>query len=85
MSFRVAPLNQEHRACINDWTIFYWAWWVSWSPFVGIFIARVSRGRTIREFMIGVLLLPALVSFIWFAVFGTSVIEVQKAIQADIS
>ncbi|KPL60079.1 glycine betaine uptake BCCT transporter [Rossellomorea vietnamensis] len=79
MSFRIAPLNEEHRSWINGWTIFYWAWWISWSPFVGIFIARVSRGRTIREFLIGVLLLPALVSFFWFAVFGTSAIEVQQA------
>jgi choline/carnitine/betaine transport len=79
MSFRIAPLNEEHRSWINGWTIFYWAWWISWSPFVGIFIARVSRGRTIREFLIGVLLLPALVSFLWFAAFGTSAIEVQRA------
>ncbi|WP_175989335.1 BCCT family transporter [Bacillus sp. Marseille-Q1617] len=79
MSFRIAPLNAEHRSWINGWTIFYWAWWISWSPFVGIFIARVSRGRTIREFLIGVLLLPALVSFLWFAAFGTSAIEVQQA------
>lgn len=78
MSFRIAPLNPEHRSWINSWTIFYWAWWISWSPFVGIFIARVSRGRTIREFLIGVLLLPSLVSFFWFAVFGTSAIKVQK-------
>lgn len=85
MSFRIAPLNEEHRSWINSWTIFYWAWWISWSPFVGIFIARVSRGRTIREFMIGVLLLPALVSFFWFAVFGTSAIEVQKAGNIDLS
>ncbi|MEI4770004.1 BCCT family transporter [Psychrobacillus sp. FJAT-51614] len=85
MSFRIAPLNEEHRSWINGWTIFYWAWWISWSPFVGIFIARVSRGRTIREFVIGVLLLPALVSFIWFAVFGTSAIEVQKAVSIDLS
>jgi choline/carnitine/betaine transport len=85
MSFRIAPLNGEHRNWINGWTIFYWAWWISWSPFVGIFIARVSRGRTIREFVIGVLLLPAIVSFIWFAVFGTAAIEVQKAVSIDIS
>src|SRR5690606_668526 len=50
MSFRIAPLNDEHRSWINSWTIFYWAWWISWAPFVGIFIARVSKGRTIREF-----------------------------------
>lgn len=85
MSFRIAPLNEEHRAWINDWTIFYWAWWISWSPFVGIFIARVSRGRTIREFVIGVLLLPALVSFFWFAVFGSSAIEVQKMAGIDLT
>ncbi|MBM7609228.1 glycine betaine transporter [Lysinibacillus composti] len=85
MSFRIAPLNEENRSWINTWTIFYWAWWISWSPFVGIFIARVSRGRTIREFIIGVLLLPTLVSFMWFTVFGTSAIEVQKAASIDIS
>ena len=85
MSFRIAPLNGEHRNWINNWTIFYWAWWISWSPFVGIFIARVSRGRTIREFMIGVLLMPSLVSFLWFSVFGTSAIEVQKAGNIDLS
>lgn len=85
MSFRIAPLNEENRSWINSWTIFYWAWWISWSPFVGIFIARVSRGRTIREFIIGVLLLPTLVSFMWFTVFGTSAIEVQKAASIDIS
>jgi len=85
MSFRIAPLNPEHRSWINSWTIFYWAWWISWSPFVGIFIARVSRGRTIREFLIGVLLLPSLVSFIWFAVFGTSAIDVQRAGNIDLT
>ncbi|MCQ6276967.1 BCCT family transporter [Bacillus sp. V3B] len=85
MSFRIAPLNEEHRSWINGWTIFYWAWWISWSPFVGIFIARVSKGRTIREFLIGVLLLPSLVSFFWFAVFGTSAIEVQNAGNIDLT
>jgi glycine betaine transporter len=79
MSFRIAPFNEGHRSWINDWTIFYWAWWMSWAPFVGIFIARVSRGRTIREFLNGVLLLPSLVSFFWFATFGTPSIETQKA------
>jgi glycine betaine transporter len=53
------------------WTIFYWAWWIAWAPFVGTFIARISKGRTIKEFVGGVLLAPALASFIWFAVFGT--------------
>ncbi|MCM3571158.1 BCCT family transporter [Neobacillus mesonae] len=85
MSFRIAPLNEEHRSWINGWTIFYWAWWISWSPFVGIFIARVSKGRTIREFIVGVLLLPSLVSFLWFAVFGTSGIDVQNAGNVDLT
>jgi glycine betaine transporter len=85
MSFRIAPLDEEHRSWISGWTIFYWAWWISWSPFVGMFIARVSRGRTIREFIIGVLLLPALVSFIWFAVFGTTAIDIQIAGNVDLT
>jgi choline/glycine/proline betaine transport protein len=57
------------------WTIFYWGWWISWAPFVGVFIARISRGRTVREFVAGVLLVPTLVTFIWFAVMGGSVIK----------
>lgn len=77
MSFRAEPLDTGNRAWINDWTIFYWAWWISWAPFVGIFIARVSRGRTIREFLIGVLMLPTLLSFFWFSVFGATAIDVQ--------
>ncbi|MER2090410.1 MAG: BCCT family transporter [Sporosarcina sp.] len=77
MSFRAAPLNDSNRAWINDWTIFYWAWWISWAPFVGIFIARVSRGRTIREFLVGVLLLPTILSFFWFSVFGATAMDVQ--------
>ncbi|WP_079709036.1 glycine betaine uptake BCCT transporter [Paraliobacillus ryukyuensis] len=85
MSFRIAPLNADHRDWINDWTIFYWAWWLSWGPFVGIFIARVSRGRTIREFMIGVLLLPSIVSFLWFATFGTAAIDVQASGLVDLT
>lgn len=78
MSFRSAPLNSANREWIHDWTVFYWAWWISWAPFVGIFIARISRGRTIREFLIGVLLVPSIVSFLWFTTFGTSAIEAFK-------
>lgn len=58
------------REWMADWTIFYWAWWIAWAPFVGMFIARVSRGRTIREFLLGVLLVPTLVGFVWLDVFG---------------
>lgn len=59
----------------QTWTIFYWAWWISWSPFVGMFIARISKGRTIREFLAAVLVMPVGVSVIWFSVFGTTAIE----------
>ena len=64
---------------LSGWTIFYWAWWVSWTPFVGMFIARISRGRTIRQFVTGVLLVPSLVSLVWFAVFGGAGIFTQRA------
>lgn len=76
MSLRTAPNNPEGRAWINSWTIFYWAWWMSWSPFVGIFIARISKGRTIREFLMGVILLPTIVSAFWFATFGMTSMNV---------
>ncbi|MBO0903071.1 BCCT family transporter [Jiella sonneratiae] len=60
-----------------DWTLFYWAWWISWSPFVGIFIARISRGRTIREFLLGVLLIPTTILFFWFTAFGGTAIKLE--------
>lgn len=63
---------------LASWTIFYWAWWVSWTPFVGMFIARISRGRTIRQFVTGVLIVPSLVSLVWFAVFGGTAIDIQR-------
>ncbi len=69
---------------IGNWTLFYWGWWISWSPFVGMFIARVSRGRTIREFVIGVLLVPSAFTFLWFTVFGNTALELQMAGAADI-
>ena len=68
MSFELKPVNGEQRQWINEWTIFYWAWWISWAPFVGMFIARVSKGRTIKQFIAGVLLAPTLVTFIFFSV-----------------
>jgi len=68
MSFRLTPFQQS--TWVQDWTIFYWAWWISWAPFVGMFIARVSRGRTIREFVCGVLLVPSVMGALWFSVFG---------------
>ncbi len=60
-----------------NWTIFYWAWWVSWSPFVGIFVARISRGRTIKEFIFGVLFIPMLLLFFWFTTFGGSAVHME--------
>ncbi len=68
MSLRMAPFSQT--TWVGEWTIFYWAWWITWAPFVGAFFARISYGRTVREFVFGVVLGPALVSFLWFSAFG---------------
>ncbi|NSL43835.1 BCCT family transporter [Streptomyces sp. 8P21H-1] len=63
---------------LGSWTVFYWAWWISWTPFVGMFIARISRGRTIRQFVGGVILVPSTVSLVWFAVFGGSAMKLKE-------
>nr|WP_251070476.1 BCCT family transporter [Streptomyces sp. ISL-96] len=63
---------------LSSWTVFYWAWWISWTPFVGMFIARISRGRTIRQFVGGVILVPSSVSLVWFAVFGGTAMKLQE-------
>ena len=63
----------------SQWTILYWAWWIAWSPFVGMFIARISEGRTMREFIVGTLTIPSLISFLWFIGFGASAIEYHQA------
>ncbi|MGB3303327.1 MAG: BCCT family transporter [Gordonia sp. (in: high G+C Gram-positive bacteria)] len=63
---------------LSNWTIFYWAWWISWTPFVGMFLARISRGRTIRQFVAGVILVPSIVSLFWFTTFGGTAIADQK-------
>jgi choline/carnitine/betaine transport len=65
---------------LAGWTVFYWAWWISWTPFVGMFIARISRGRTIRQFVTGVILIPSAVSLVWFAIFGGAAIDQQRAV-----
>ncbi|SEF73188.1 choline/carnitine/betaine transport [Nonomuraea solani] len=62
--------GDEVATWLSSWSVFYWAWWISWTPFVGMFIARISRGRTIRQFVGGVILVPSLVSLLWFAIFG---------------
>ncbi|MDA3832481.1 MAG: BCCT family transporter, partial [Spirochaetales bacterium] len=68
----------------GSWTVFYWAWWISWSPFVGMFIARISKGRTVREFILCVMLIPTLLSFVWMSVFGGSALYLQSSGAADI-
>lgn len=78
MSFRTAPLAGDNRSWLDGWTLFYWAWWISWAPFVGMFIARISRGRTIREFLTGVLVIPTIFVSIWFAAFGTTAGDIQN-------
>ncbi|MFC4738352.1 BCCT family transporter [Bacillus daqingensis] len=85
MSFRISPFDEDERAWIDGWTIFYWAWWISWAPFVGSFIARVSKGRTLREFVLGVLLVPSVVGFLWFSIFGGSAIFLETNGVAAIS
>jgi len=72
MSFHMDPARGGSDGWTGAWTIFFWAWWIAWAPFVGTFIARISRGRTIRNFIVGVLLIPTGVSLIWFSVFGGS-------------
>lgn len=76
LSTRTAAFSDA--SWLGQWTIFYWAWWISWAPFVGTFIARISRGRTIRQFIIGVLLVPSGASAVWFAVMGGSAIRLQQ-------
>lgn len=61
----------------NSWTVFYWAWWISWSPYVGMFIARISKGRTVREFILGVLIAPSMVTFLWLSAFGGTAVNLE--------
>jgi len=84
----------EPRGWMADWTLFYWAWWIAWSPFVGMFIARISRGRTVRQFILNVLLVPAGFTFLWMTVFGNTAIfldmgsasgAISAAVSADLS
>ena len=68
-------VGREDETWFHGWTVFYWAWWISWSPFVGMFIARISRGRTVREFIIAVLLVPTIITIIWMSAFGGSALD----------
>lgn len=77
----------------ESWTVFYWAWWIAWAPFVGMFIARISRGRTVREFLLGVLFVPTLLTFVWISIFGNSALleglngndSISSAVEGDVS
>lgn len=71
-SLDLGPTNPEKRVWINAWKIFYWSWWISWAPYVSSFIARISKGRTFKEFLIGVIAVPTLFAMIWFSVFGAT-------------
>ncbi len=75
MSLRMTPFRDSEW--VGEWTVFYWAWWLSWSPFVGLFIARVSHGRTIREFIVGTVVAPSIAAFIWFSVFGGTALHME--------
>ena len=74
LSFKTYVYEQEHTGWFSGWTILYWAWWCAWAPFVGLFIARISKGRTIREFIFGVLVIPSMFGILWFTVFGNTAI-----------
>ncbi len=81
----------EDGSFMTDWTVFYWAWWISWSPYVGMFIARISKGRTVKQFVLGVLIVPTMVTFLWMSGFGGSALyletggiaEIAAAVEAD--
>ncbi|MCI5073387.1 BCCT family transporter [bacterium] len=77
LSFRLYTQNEEAKSWQTGWTLMYWAWWIAWSPFVGMFIARISKGRTIRQFILGVMAIPTLMSFVWFTVFGSSALKFE--------
>ncbi|WP_409304833.1 glycine betaine uptake BCCT transporter [Peribacillus sp. SCS-155] len=84
MSLRINPFGKNEW--IASWTLFYWAWWIAWAPFVGMFIARVSKGRTLREFVVGVLIVPTLGTCLWMSVFGGSALElVQNQANHDLA
>jgi glycine betaine transporter len=83
MSLRTSAF--EPTSWLGDWTIFFWATWIAWAPYVGAFIARISRGRTIRQFILGVLFAPSLFTVLWFSVFGAAGIEVDNRVGGAIS
>lgn len=89
----ISLFTEQGNAWQGSWTVFYWAWWISWAPFVGMFIARISRGRTVREFITAILIIPTLLSFVWMAAFGGAALyqnsidggALLKAVNSDVS
>ena len=79
MSLGLGAIDQVKHSWVEDWTVFYWVWWIAWAPSVGVFIARISKGRTIREFLICVLIIPSILSFLWFSTFGTMSTAIQSS------
>ena len=80
LTFNTFAFERDGRAWFTAWTVMYWAWWISWAPFVGLFIARISKGRTIREYILAVLLVPSVFIFLWMTVFGSGAIYIDKNI-----
>jgi glycine betaine transporter len=83
MSLQVNPFQGYQWT--KSWTLFYWAWWIAWSPFVGLFVARISRGRTIKEFVLGALIAPTLLTFLWFSVFGGAALNLELLEGANVA
>lgn len=77
--------NEAEATWIQGWTVFYWGWWISWAPFVGMFVARISKGRTFRELVLGVLLVPTAVTFLWMTIFGNTALDLELSGQADVA
>ncbi|MEZ4439085.1 MAG: BCCT family transporter [Polyangiaceae bacterium] len=91
-TFAVGAHSEEAKTWSKSWTLFYWGWWIAWAPFVGMFVARISRGRTVREFVLGVLLVPTAVTLLWFGVFGGTALHLEaegagiaQAVSQDVS
>ncbi|MGH3148278.1 MAG: BCCT family transporter, partial [Rubrobacter sp.] len=84
-SFDMSAFNPQEATWLGDWTIFFWATWIAWAPYVGAFIARISRGRTIRQFILGVMIAPSIFSMIWFSVFGSAGIQLDNQTGGQIS
>jgi glycine betaine transporter len=84
-SFNMAAFEPQEATWLADWTIFFWATWIAWAPYVGVFIARISKGRTIREFILGVMIAPTIFSMVWFSVFGAAGIQADNQTDGAIS